>query len=158
MPELTGKVAVVTGGGSGIGRATALLFAARGAHTVLLIIDPDTTVENLELMGQGHLGASHVLDLTDAARVETVMRAIASFYAPHNIRASVICPGLIATPMSTRAQKSERIRARLPALQPLGGDFGSPQDVARAALYLASDDASFVTGAVLAVDGGWTVR
>jgi NAD(P)-dependent dehydrogenase (short-subunit alcohol dehydrogenase family) len=60
--------------------------------------------------------------------------------------------------MSRRAQESEHIRARLPQLQPLTGDFGSPQDVAQAALYLASDASSFVTGAVLTVDGGWTVR
>jgi NAD(P)-dependent dehydrogenase (short-subunit alcohol dehydrogenase family) len=60
--------------------------------------------------------------------------------------------------MSKRAQESENIRTRLPQLQPLTGDFGSPKDVAQAALYLASDVSSFVTGAVLTVDGGWTVR
>jgi NAD(P)-dependent dehydrogenase (short-subunit alcohol dehydrogenase family) len=60
--------------------------------------------------------------------------------------------------MSQRAQESEQIRARLPQLQPLTRDFGSPKDVAQAALYLASDEASFVTGSVLTVDGGWTVR
>jgi NAD(P)-dependent dehydrogenase (short-subunit alcohol dehydrogenase family) len=60
--------------------------------------------------------------------------------------------------MSQRAQESEHIRARLPQLQPLTGDFGSPQDVAQAALYLASGESSFVTGSVLTVDGGWTVR
>lgn len=85
-------------------------------------------------------------------------RSVASYYAPRGIRANVICPGLIATAMSQRAQESERIRSRLPQLQPLSGDFGSPQDVAHAALYLASDESSFVTGCVLTVDGGWTVR
>ena len=58
--------------------------------------------------------------------------------------------------MSERAQRDERIRARLRDLQPLAGDFGDPTDVAAAALYLAS--AEFVTGAVLTVDGGWTAR
>jgi NAD(P)-dependent dehydrogenase (short-subunit alcohol dehydrogenase family) len=58
--------------------------------------------------------------------------------------------------MSARAQSDERIRARLPELQPLTGDFGRPEDVAGAALYLAQ--APFVTGTVLAVDGGWTAR
>ena len=90
--------------------------------------------------------------------VISLTRSIASYYAPRGIRANVICPSLIATPMSQRAQESEHIRARLPQLQPLTGDFGSPEDVAHAALFLASDESSFVTGSVLTVDGGWTVR
>ena len=50
----------------------------------------------------------------------------------------------------------DAVRARLGELQPLTGDFGRPEDVAGAALYLAT--APFVTGAVLTVDGGWTAR
>jgi NAD(P)-dependent dehydrogenase (short-subunit alcohol dehydrogenase family) len=68
----------------------------------------------------------------------------------------VVCPGLIQTPMSRRAQNDSRIRGRLPELQPLTGDFGTPEGVARAVVYLAT--APFVTGAVLTVDGGWTAR
>lgn len=85
-------------------------------------------------------------------------RAIASYYAPDKIRANVISPGLIATGMSKRAQSNETIRARLPQLQPLTGDFGAPEDIALAALYLGSDESRFTTGAVLTVDGGWTAR
>ncbi len=88
----------------------------------------------------------------------SLTRSIAAYYAPQKIRANVICPGLIATPMSRRAQTNETIRARLGELQPLTGDFGQPIDVAQAALYLASDQAKFVTGTVLTVDGGWTVK
>ncbi len=83
-------------------------------------------------------------------------RAMAVYYAPRNIRVNVIAPGLIATPMSRRAQESERIQERLAQLQPLTGAMGAPEDVAAAAAYLASDDAAFVTGVVLPVDGGWT--
>ncbi len=90
--------------------------------------------------------------------VISLTRAIASYYAPYHIRANVICPALIATPMSARAQTNPHIVQRLRDLQPLTADFGTPDDVAQAALYLASDHASFVTGAVLTVDGGWTVR
>jgi NAD(P)-dependent dehydrogenase (short-subunit alcohol dehydrogenase family) len=85
-------------------------------------------------------------------------RSIATYYARDHIRANVICPGLIATPMSQRAQESEAIRARLADLQPLTGDFGQPADVAHAALYLASEQARFVTGVVLPVDGGWSAH
>jgi NAD(P)-dependent dehydrogenase (short-subunit alcohol dehydrogenase family) len=85
-------------------------------------------------------------------------RAMAATYAPRGIRVNVIAPGLIATPMSRRAQESAHIQARLRDLQPLTGTMGAPDDVAAAAVYLASDDARFVTGQVLAVDGGWTVR
>lgn len=85
-------------------------------------------------------------------------RAIASYYAPHGIRANVVAPGLIKTNMSARAQNDPGIVARLEQLQPLTGDFGTPEDVAAAALYLLSDDARFVTGTVLPVDGGWTMR
>lgn len=90
--------------------------------------------------------------------VISLTRSMAAYYAPHHIRANVICPALIATAMSARAQQNETLRARLPELQPLTGDFGRPEDVAHAALYLASDAAAFVTGAVLTVDGGWTTK
>jgi NAD(P)-dependent dehydrogenase (short-subunit alcohol dehydrogenase family) len=85
-------------------------------------------------------------------------RAMASYYAKHKIRVNVIAPGLIATNMSKRAQTSDHIQGRLSELQPLTGAFGKPEDVASAAAYLASDDSQFVTGTVLTVDGGWTMR
>jgi meso-butanediol dehydrogenase/(S,S)-butanediol dehydrogenase/diacetyl reductase len=86
----------------------------------------------------------------------SLTRAMSVAYAGDRIRCNVICPGLIRTPMSARAQADERIRSRLRELHPLTGDFGQPEDVAGAALYLAT--AEFVTGAVLTVDGGWTAR
>ncbi len=88
----------------------------------------------------------------------SLTRSIASFYASQGLRATVIAPGLIRTAMSTRAQENPAIVGRLGDLQPLTGDFGTPEDVAAAALYLASDESRFTTGTVLTVDGGWTVR
>ena len=111
----------------------------------------------LGLVGGDEDFATHAY-ATSKGGIISLTRSIASYYAPRGIRANVICPSLIATPMSQRAQSSEQIRARLPQLQPLTGDFGSPNDVAQAALYLASDESSFVTGSILTVDGGWTVR
>jgi NAD(P)-dependent dehydrogenase (short-subunit alcohol dehydrogenase family) len=244
MNRLQGKVAIVTGGGSGIGLATAKLFAEEGARVIVFDINtasddsrhvdvtsaPEVesaiqtvtgqygqldilinvaggsgrkwgdgptdscTLEGWErtlalnlnsifycckyalqtMLTQGHgviVNVSSVLGLvggdedfgthayaSSKGAVISLTRSIASYYAPRGIRANVICPGLIATPMSQRAQESEHIRARLPQLQPLTGEFGSPNDVAQAALYLASDESSFVTGSILTVDGGWTVR
>ncbi len=111
----------------------------------------------LALVGGDEDFATHAYAASKGAII-SLTKGVASYYAPMNIRANVICAGLIATPMSRRAQESPRIRERLPALQPLTGDFGKPEDVARAALYLGSDASRFVTGAVLTVDGGWTVR
>lgn len=111
----------------------------------------------LGLVGGDEDFATHAYASSKGA-VISLTRSIASYYAPRGIRANVICPSLIATPMSQRAQESKHIRSRLSQLQPLTGDFGSPKDVAHAALYLASDESSFVTGSILTVDGGWTVR
>ncbi len=255
--QLENKIAVITGGGSGIGLATAQLFAKEGAQVIIFEIDELSAARALDSIQGIHPASSRSVDVSNALQVDfafkailstygsldilvnvaggsgrkwgdgptdsctlegwdktlalnldsvfycckfalqamvlnkygvivtvasvlgmvggdddfathayaaskgaviSLTRSIASYYAPRGIRANVICPGLIATHMSLRAQESDHIRARLSQLQPLTGDFGSPKDVAQAALYLASDASSFVTGTVLTVDGGWTAR
>jgi NAD(P)-dependent dehydrogenase (short-subunit alcohol dehydrogenase family) len=255
--RLEGKVALITGGGGGIGGAAAQLFASEGAQVVIFDIDAEAASRTLESMKGLHSPTSRIVDVSVASEVQAAVtdtlaatgridvlltaaggsgrrwgdgpsdscslegwertlalnlnsvfycckyalqamldqgrgvivnvssvlglvggdedfathayaaskgavisltRSIAAYYAPRGIRANVIAPALIATSMSKRAQEDDRLRARLPQLQPLTGDFGLPDDVAQAALYFASDAASFVTGAVLTVDGGWTVR
>jgi NAD(P)-dependent dehydrogenase (short-subunit alcohol dehydrogenase family) len=86
----------------------------------------------------------------------SLTRAMAVTYAADGIRCNVVCPGLIATPMSARAQGDPRVLERLPELQPLTGGFGDPADVGEAIAHLA--EARFTTGAVLTVDGGWSAR
>ena len=114
-----------------------------------------TTSSALALVGGDEDFSTHAYAASKGALV-SLTRAMATTYAKDGIRCNVVCPGLIETPMSRRVQDDPRIRARLPELVPLTGDFGRPEDVAAAAVYLAT--ASFVTGAVLTVDGGWTAR
>ncbi|MCW2964440.1 MAG: gdh [Actinomycetia bacterium] len=114
-----------------------------------------TVSSALGLVGGDDDFATHAYAASKAG-VIGLTRAMAVTYAREGIRCNVVAPGLIATPMSERAQSDPAIIARLPELQPLTGGFGSADDVAQAFLYLAT--APFVTGAVLSVDGGWTAR
>jgi NAD(P)-dependent dehydrogenase (short-subunit alcohol dehydrogenase family) len=84
-------------------------------------------------------------------------RAAAAQYAPDGIRFNLLVPGLIDTPMAARAVNDSRIRRYLAAKQPVASGPGSAADFAEAALYLCEPAARFVTGAELAVDGGWSV-
>jgi NAD(P)-dependent dehydrogenase (short-subunit alcohol dehydrogenase family) len=81
----------------------------------------------------------------------TLTEAMAMDHAPDHIRVNCICPGPTRTPMvdTSAPEKLARYKARVPL-----GRIGEPEDVAQAALYLASDEASFVTAAILPVDGG----
>jgi NAD(P)-dependent dehydrogenase (short-subunit alcohol dehydrogenase family) len=111
----------------------------------------------LGLVGGDEDFATHAYAAAKAG-VVGLSRAMASYYAPKGVRVNVIASGLIATPMSQRAQTDEHILSRLPQLQPLTGGMGTPDDIADAAVFLLSDESRFITGAVLTVDGGWTVR
>ena len=92
------------------------------------------------------------------AAVIGLTRAAAARYAPDGIRFNALAPGLVETPMSRRALSDEQIRSYVERKQPLGGGRpGQPADVDGAAVFLLSDAARFVTGQVLAVDGGWSL-
>lgn len=102
------------------------------------------------------LFATHAYAASKGAII-SLSRAMAAYYASAHVRVNVVAPGLIATPMSARAQNDAATRDYLRIRQPLTADLGSPEDVARAIDYLAFDRASFVTGVVLEVAGGWSV-
>jgi NAD(P)-dependent dehydrogenase (short-subunit alcohol dehydrogenase family) len=84
-------------------------------------------------------------------------RLAAARYAPDGIRINIIAPSLIDTPMATRACHDPAILEYLHTKQPLNQGPGTPEDCAGAAVFLCSDEARFLTGVVLPVDGGWCV-
>jgi NAD(P)-dependent dehydrogenase (short-subunit alcohol dehydrogenase family) len=76
-------------------------------------------------------------------------------YGPHNIRVNSLCPGAIQTRISPKAGEPHY---KWQCDQTMLGRVGYPREIAYAALFLASDEASYVTGATLPVDGGWTAK
>jgi NAD(P)-dependent dehydrogenase (short-subunit alcohol dehydrogenase family) len=92
------------------------------------------------------------------AAIIGMTRSAASCYAGKNIRFNVLAPALVETPMAQRAAHDPEILKFIATKQPLdGGRIGQSADLDAAAIYLLSDEARFVTGQVLAVDGGWGV-
>jgi NAD(P)-dependent dehydrogenase (short-subunit alcohol dehydrogenase family) len=98
------------------------------------------------------------------AGVNALTQTLALGNAKHGIRVNAVMPGLIDTPMAIEGMASatgldpDDLRRGRDAMVPLGGRQGTAWDVARAALFLASDDAAFITGVVLPVDGGQHAR
>jgi len=246
MGKLDVKVALITGAASGIGRATALLFAKEGAKVAIADYAPEAGQEAAEMIKEAGGEATFIeADVSKAADVERMVKttvdtygridiifnnagimgpfattantteetwdlimhinlkgvflvskyaipvmlnqgggviintgsfvgidaltrlpaytaskagvialskAMAMEYGARKIRVNCICPGGIHTPMTAPAGTGEP--PIMPG-QPLRR-VGQPEDVAHAALYLASDDSSYVTGAILMVDGGYT--
>ncbi len=100
---------------------------------------------------------THVYAATKAA-IDGLTRSLAAHYAEHDIRVNAIAPALVETPMSRRAQEDADVLAFIRSKQPLdGGRIGRSEDVDAAVVYFLSDRSRFVTGQVLAVDGGWSV-
>lgn len=250
--RLQDNVAIITGAGSGIGRAMAMIFAGEGARVLAVDIREEAAVETSRLIAaRGQEAASYRADVrltTDvqgmiAAAMErfgrigilcnnagigstqsvagtpedvwenvfavnvrgcylgckyaiphmlaagggiiintasvagmvglknraaysaskgaviSLTRSVAIDYVQDGIRCNCICPGTVDSPWVQRlldqAPSSDAERAALQARQPMGR-LGLPEEVAKAALYLASDDAAFVTGASLVIDGGLT--
>jgi meso-butanediol dehydrogenase / (S,S)-butanediol dehydrogenase / diacetyl reductase len=235
--RLEGKRAIVTGGGSGIGRATCRRFAAEGATVLVadllgeraeevaaevggMAVQADVTVAadvarmaetagridvlvnnagggfaddlleiseeeweadvtvNLKsaflcskavLPGMIEQGSGVIVNITSVngmaffanepysaakAGVISLTRSMAVRYGKHGIRAVAIAPGTIRSPIwQERVDKEPAIFERLLRWYPLGR-VGEPEDVANAAAFLASDDASWISGDVLRVDGG----
>jgi len=99
---------------------------------------------------------------TSKGAVVLMTKCLALDYCQKNIRANCVCPGEIDTPMfrqeaSARKMPVEEYRKELAECHPIGR-IGRPEEVANAVLFLASDDASFITGTAFSVDGGYTCQ
>src|SRR5271154_1823038 len=191
MTDLKGKTALVTGSTSGIGKATAIALAARGAHVLVVgsnelrakdvVAEIEgsggsatfrlTTLSDLESArelvewateaGDGHVDilinnasfgqAGMALYGASRAALELLTKAWAAEYGPSGVRVNAVAPGPTHTRMM-EAIPAEMVN-QLAALAP-AGRVAQPEELAAAIVFLASDDASFVHGVTLAVDGG----
>ncbi len=249
--KLAGKVATITGAGSGMGRAAALLFAKEGAKVAAVDVDlesaeatvkqikadggdafafradvskahdagamidatikhfaiPNVLYNNAGIEGESgfmaqlseegfdrviainlrgvwlgmkfvlphmiHNGGGSIINTASIAGMVAVKgaaaycaakagvialtRVAALEYGRYNIRVNAICPGAIDTPMVARISGEGGMSPNATARISLLGRIGAPNEIARTALFLASDDSSFATGAPFIIDGGWTV-
>ena len=98
----------------------------------------------------------HVNYATSKGGVMMMMRSIAQEVAPHRIRVNSIAPGAIRTPINATAWNTPEAYANLMQLVPYNR-IGEPEDIGKVAAWLASDEADYITGATIYVDGGMTL-
>lgn len=100
--------------------------------------------------------AGHVNYAASKGGVMLLMKSLAQELAPHRIRVNSLCPGAIKTPINTAAWSTPEALSELLTLIPYGR-IGEPEDIGRAAAWLASDASDYVNGASLYIDGGMTL-
>jgi NAD(P)-dependent dehydrogenase (short-subunit alcohol dehydrogenase family) len=131
-----------------------LLFAAAGNHEAVGAIVNIGSVSGLVGIKQ------RFAYCTTKGAVVAMTRQLAVEY-PKSLRVNAVCPGTVQTPFvegfleKYHKQNKDEVRAELRARQPIGR-LGRPEEVASMVRYLASDEAAFVTGSILTIDGGWT--
>jgi len=113
------------------------------------------SIVNLSSIAADHPTKDAIVYAAVKAGVIGLSRASAIELCAKNIRVNAIAPGMIGTPASI-AQYDEATVAKRRAEMPMGR-FGEPEEIAALAAFLASDDASYVQGATVTADGGWTV-
>ena len=119
----------------------------------LMRVSGDASLINLASI-MGHRGLRQLAGYSATkGAVAALTRALAVEYAPFGIRVNALAPGFIETALTERVLRNPMINKALIDQTPLRR-FGEPRDIANAALFLASSESAFVTGAELAVDGG----
>ncbi|MFJ6393775.1 SDR family NAD(P)-dependent oxidoreductase [Streptomyces sp. NPDC091972] len=148
MKRLEGKVALISGTARGQGRAAALRFAAEGA----LVVGGDVQQDFAFTVRAG-------LDsvwLTVRAAWAHLIDSRGCVLTPYGVRANCVSPEMIDTDGSPADLLAADHPMRSIARHIPLGRTGTPDDVVDAAVFLASDEASYITGANLVVDGGWS--
>lgn len=136
------------------------LLAERGGGS---IINTASVAGLVGLVGAGAAAGETPAEPPAAAYVTSkhgvvgLTRQFAVTYARQGVRVNCINPGYIETPMTSGLTENEQGREYIASLHPMGR-LGQPEEIAAAAVFLASDDASFITGHTLVVDGGYTAR
>src|SRR5436190_2251982 len=181
-PRLAGRVALITGAGMGMGREAALLFAAHGARIGetddgwwerVMAINLKSVfwvtkhgIPHLRAAGGGSIinvgsvsalaGFTRAQDAYTAAKgaLISLTKSLAIQFGKDRIRCNIIHPGIVDTPLQA-PYLTDLIRKEFESGIPLGR-IAHPRDIAFAALFLASEESAFMTGAELVVDGGFT--
>jgi NAD(P)-dependent dehydrogenase (short-subunit alcohol dehydrogenase family) len=125
---------------------------ARDGFELLRASGKGSLVNVASIMGNRGIRPLAAYSATKGA-VAALTRGLAVEYAPFNIRVNTLAPGYVETKLTQRALKLPQFRQALIDKTPMRR-FGAAEEMARAALFLASDDASYVTGSELVVDGG----
>jgi NAD(P)-dependent dehydrogenase (short-subunit alcohol dehydrogenase family) len=128
---------------------------AREAFDLLKASGKASIINLSSVMATKHTRQMSVYSATKGA-VSALSRSLAVEYAPYGIRVNALCPGYVETALIGRYMANPMIAKALLTQTPLRR-FGTPQDIANAALFLASDEAAYITGAGLHVDGGMNV-
>jgi 2-keto-3-deoxy-L-fuconate dehydrogenase len=156
MFRLDKKIAFVTGAGSGIGESIARLFAQQGAHVVLADLREDAAQRVAgEIHEAGGSARVQLLDVTEESQVTAGIERAAALEGRLDILVNNAGISHVGSILETSLEDWERlmqVNAR--------GVFLCAREGVRQmlALYLASDEATFVTGSALVIDGGWTAK
>lgn len=133
----------------------AAVFAAKAVTARMLAEGRSGSVINMSSQ-MGHIGAANrTIYCASKWALEGFTKALAVELAPAGIRVNTICPTFVETPMTKPFLEDPKFRDEVLAKIPLGR-LGQVEEVAAAALYLASDAAALMTGSALKLDGGWT--
>jgi NAD(P)-dependent dehydrogenase (short-subunit alcohol dehydrogenase family) len=125
---------------------------ARDAFPLMKASGRASLVNLASIMGHRGMRTLAAYGATKGA-ISALTRGLAVEYGPYNIRVNALAPGFIETALTERVLRIKAFSDALIEQTPLGR-FGTPEDVALAALFLASDESAFITGAEIAIDGG----